>query len=77
MKKADLKKIAQAALASEYGFAPALESIRLMESNGNGTYIAFTVKGRYYSFRSYRRADGSMWVGSGTIEKQPEYDLIK
>lgn len=77
MKTADLKKIAQGALASEYGFAPALESIRLMESNDNGTYIAFTVKGRYYSFRSYRWADGSVWVGSGTIEKQPEYDLIK
>ena len=76
MKTADLKKIAQQALASEYGFAPALDSIRLMESNDNGTYIAFTVKGRYYSFRSYRWADGSVWVGSGTIEKQPEYDLI-
>lgn len=72
---AQLKKIMQSALNSEYGFKPALADIKLMESNDTGTYIAATVKGHYYSFRSYSWADGSIWCGAGTIEKQPEYDV--
>lgn len=75
MKATEMKKIAQAALRSEYGFKPPLDDIRLMESNDTGTYIAFTVKGRYYAFRSRRIFDGSVWCGSGTIEKLPEYDV--
>lgn len=75
MTKQELKRIAQEALDSEYGFKPALDRITLLESNDDGTYIAFTVRGRYYAFRSYRWASGEIWCGSGTIEKLPEYDI--
>ena len=71
-----LKVIAQAALKSEYGFAPALINIGIMESNDTGTYIAFTVNGKYYRFDSYTCWDGSIWVGKGTIEKMPQYDIV-
>ena len=77
MKIAEMKRIAQAALNSEYGFKPSLDDIRMMESNDDGTYLAFTVRGRYYAFRSYRLATGGVWCGSGTIEKLPEYDVPK
>ena len=71
-----LKKITQAALKSEYGFGPALINIGIMESNDTGTYIAFTVNGKYYRFDSYKLQDGSIWVGKGTIEKMPQYDIV-
>lgn len=76
MLKKNLKAIAQVALKSEYGFAPALSNIKLMESNDTGTYIAFVVEGKYYRFDSYKFSDGSVWVGKGTIEKMPQYDII-
>lgn len=71
-----LKAIVHGALKSEYGFAPALINIRIMESNDTGTYIAFTVNGKYYRFDSYKLPDGTIWVGKGTIEKMPQYDIV-
>lgn len=75
MKKAEMKKVMQNALESEYGFAPALNSIKLMESNDDGTYIAATVCGKYYAFNSRKCSDGAIWVGKGTVGKLPECDL--
>lgn len=69
MTKQEIKKTAQAALKSEYGFAPALTDIRLLEDNGERTYIRFAVENKEYVFNSYKWADGSVWVGKGTIEK--------
>lgn len=66
--KPELRKIAQRALESEYGFAPTLNAITLLEANGEGTYILFSVKGEEYRFNSDIR-HGAVWVGSGTIEK--------
>ena len=77
MTKREYKHIVQEALKSEYGFAPKESEIQLMETNDIGTQIAFLVNGRYYRFDSYRSHIGGMitvWVGSGTIEKLPEYD---
>lgn len=75
MTKQELKRIAQEALDSEYGFKPALDRVTLLESNDDGTYIAFTVRGRYYAFRSYRSYAGGVWCGAGTVEKMPEYNI--
>lgn len=66
----DIKKTAQAALRSEYGFSPSLKDITLLEASGDRTYILFRVAGHEYSFNSYKFHDGSVWVGSGTIEKR-------
>lgn len=66
----DIKKIAQAALKSEYGFAPILKDITLLESCEDGTYILFKVAGHEYSFDSYVLNDGIVWVGANTIEKR-------
>ena len=54
----NLKRTAQAALKSEYGFPPTLDSITLLEGSHE------------YSFDSYTWPDGSVWVGKGTIEKE-------
>lgn len=61
--KAELRKIAQRALESEYGFAPAMNNIVLLEANGEGTYILFSVSGKEYCFDSHMLIDG-------TIEKR-------
>lgn len=66
----DIKKTAQTALKSDYGFAPLLKDITLLEASGDRTYIRFLVAGHEYSFSSYHFHDGSVWVGSGTIEKR-------
>lgn len=67
--KTKLKKTAQAALESEYGFKPALNDIVLLEGSDDRTYILFSVKNHEYRFDSYKWSDGSVWVGNGTIEK--------
>ena len=70
--KAELKSTAQAALKSEYGFAPSLERITLLEASGNGTYILFRVGIHEYRFESDICHIGdieSIWVGKGTITK--------
>ena len=69
MNKELIKKTAQTALESEYGFKPALDKIVLLEADDDRTYIRFTVKNHEYVFRSYKYSDGSVWVGCGTIEK--------
>ena len=69
--KTELKKIAQLALDSEYGFAPALKEITLLEAS-DGTKIYFKVNGKEYNFTSHINTYGGMetiWVGAGTIEK--------
>lgn len=72
MTKAELRQIAQQALESEYGFAPAMSKITLLEANGEGTYILFSVKGKEYSFDSRILRDGTIWVGKGTVEKREQ-----
>lgn len=72
MTKATLRTIAQRALKSEYGFAPALNQITLLEANGEGTYILFEVNDKEYSFNSRLLHDGSIWAGNGTIERREE-----
>ena len=70
--KTELKKIAQLALDSEYGFAPELEEITLLEACSDGTKIYFEVNGEEYKFTSYINTYGDMriiWIGKGTIEK--------
>ena len=70
--KTELKKIAQLALDSEYGFAPALKEITLLEASSDGTKIYFKVNGKEYNFTSHINTYGDMdtiWVGQGTIEK--------
>ena len=67
--KNNLKRTAQAALNSEYGFKPGLEKIALLEGSDDRTYIRFRVNAHEYVFNSYKFSDGSVWVGSGTIEK--------
>jgi len=69
MNKELIKKTAQAALESEYGFKPALDKITLLEASDDRTYILFLVRNHEYRFESYRLSDGSVWVGHGTIEK--------
>lgn len=75
--KRDLKNIAQHALDAEYGFAPKLSDITLLEANDNGLYILFSVKNNEYSFRSHYVSYGkgedridTIWAGKGTIEKR-------
>ena len=78
MTKRNYKQIVKEALECEYGFAPSIKDIHLMETNDTGTYVAFMVNGRYYRFDSYINNIGGMhtvWVGSGTIERLPEYDI--
>lgn len=72
MTKVELRKIAQQALKSEYGFAPALNQIVLLEANGEGNYIFFEVRGKEYRFDSRVLCDGTIWVGKGTVEKVEE-----
>lgn len=69
MTKDLLKKTAQAALESEYGFKPALADIVLLEASDNREYIRFTVRRHEYEFRSCTWPDGSVWVGYNTITK--------
>ncbi len=70
-----LKTIAQRALESEYGFAPKLKNIVLLEANGTGEYILFEVNGKEYSFNSYMMGEShpfpySVWCGKGTITRK-------
>ena len=67
--RTNMKRTAQLALKSEYGFNPSLESIILLEGCDDRTYIRFRVGVHEYAFNSYKFEDGRVWVGSGTIEK--------
>ena len=71
MTKVELRKIAQAALKSEYGFAPALNKITLLETNWLN-YILFEVGDNNYKFHGRVLSDGTIWVGKGTITKMEE-----
>lgn len=67
--KVELKKIAHEALVSEYGFAPAMNNIILLEANGEGTYIRFMVKNHEYRFES-TLSHGTVFCGNNTISKE-------
>lgn len=76
MTKAEYKNIVKQALQSEYGFNPASKDIVLLEADGTGLYILFSVKGHEYRFDSHYfpigRAENrinTIWTGAGTIEK--------
>lgn len=68
-----LRKTAQAALRAEYGFAPALRDITLLEASGDRTYILFKVNDWEYEFNSYSYRDGTVWVGDGHLKKTAKY----
>ena len=69
MTKEQIKKTAQAAMKSNYGYAPALREIKLLEASDDRTYILFRIGDFEYEFRSYAFQDGSVWVGEGHVEK--------
>ena len=48
MNNIEIKKIAQNALENEYGFAPSLKNIVLLESCSDGSYILFRVNNQKY-----------------------------
>ena len=72
MTKRELREIMQSALKSEYGFAPTLGSITLLESSDDGTYILASINGNVYSFNGDYRIGkiNGIYVGKGTIEKK-------
>lgn len=71
--KIELKHKVSTALKSEYGFAPALNKIILLEAHGDGTYILFRVGIHEYRYDSYfffpEGSDNTVWYESGTIQK--------
>ena len=76
MTNQELRHIAKQALDCEYGFSPKLSDIKLLEADGNGLYILFSVKGNEYRFDSRYFPIGrganqinTVWTGKGTIEK--------
>lgn len=70
MTNTQLKRIAQGALRSKYGFYPEkLAKITLLECQTDGTYIRFKVEDHEYSFNSYICSFGGVWVGPDTVEK--------
>lgn len=50
MTKTELRKTAQTSLKAEYGFAPSIKDITLLEASGDGTYILFSVCGKEYRY---------------------------
>lgn len=71
--KNELKHIIRTALKSEYGFAPAISNIILLEADMSGTYIMAHINGREYQFHSrictQPGLEGTIWCGPGTITK--------
>ena len=71
--KQGFKRIAAQALQDEYGFAPALKDIILLEADMDRTYILFSVKNNEYKFRSYyfgrEYNEPCLYTGPGTIER--------
>lgn len=69
--KNELKEIMKRALFLEFGFAPTLNKITLLEASGDGTYILASVNGFQYSFQSRRTlgAANGVFVGRGCIER--------
>lgn len=47
MNKTELKRTAQKALKNEYGFAPAMNKIILLEADNMG-YVLFEINGKEY-----------------------------
>lgn len=75
MTNKEFKTIAQTALKSEYGFAPAKNQITLLEANSDGTYIMFEVNGKVYQFNSHICTYGGMrtvFAGADTISRCDE-----
>lgn len=71
--KGELKQIIRTALKAEYGFAPAISDIILLESDEDGTYIMASINGKEYQFHSHICStyglEGTIWCGSGTITR--------
>ena len=57
MNNTELKKIAANAFEAEYGVRPALKSITLLESCGDGSYVMFAIGEREYSFNNGQFTD--------------------
>ena len=74
--KSNMKKIVQRALKERYGFSPALNDIKLLESfegadpgHPEEVYVNFKAKHIEYEFDSCRLSDGSVWVDSECIHR--------
>ena len=71
--KTELKQIIRTALEAEYGFAPAISKITLLEATSDGTYIMASINGKEYQFNSrlcwQKGLEGSVWCGAGTITR--------
>ena len=52
MNKYELKKLAKKIFLYHYGFAPAVEDVKLMEADMDGTYIGVEIKGHGYQMYS-------------------------
>lgn len=73
MNKKIIKETAQYALKSEYGFAPALHDIQLLEASSDRTYILFRVGQWEYEFSSYIFSGSSVWAGPGHVRKTARF----
>lgn len=65
----ELKQIAQRGLEIRYGFAPALNRIKLLETYSDGTYMLFSVGVVEYRFDSHLMNDGSVWVDEHRVSR--------
>lgn len=73
MNKQITKKTAQYALKAEYGFAPSMSEIQVLEASGDRTYILFRVGQWEYEFKSYIFSGKSVWAGPGHIRKTARF----
>jgi hypothetical protein len=76
--KRELKEIVQGAMLYDFGFAPALRDICLLEASGDGTHILFRLHNIEYTFDSFiwhpfKNDKGEMlypvWVGNDTCRR--------
>lgn len=69
MMKNQLKTIIQAALYSEYGFAPLMKEIVILDAAKDGSYIKRSINEHIYIFKSSYSQGVGVWTGKGTIKK--------
>lgn len=72
----ELKQVLQAALKSEYGFAPSKKDIKIFKSNVDAYHVfcIFEVNGIPYKFSSTYKLGkrNGLYVGEGTITKKKD-----
>lgn len=67
--KKDLRAYCRAAFGCEYGVMPSFNSIILLESSGDGSYVLFMIRNHTYRFTTQLDECGFPIVKAGTIEK--------